>query len=434
MTPFAATWKNRAINQAISSNKCSNAQDSTKAKEPLHITGKVATLALSATLATLSTLAPVTTSPAYAAAVDQAYRIHNRITGTPPTADTLQLMESLVENGQAENAAMIAMNNPAFCNVTLKNFAAKYTTFEGSPLTPLNDASALLIGLMRDGADFRQALMADLTYVGAEGVVTTPYEQTSNTHYDELVSELIDLCDPEQFVATAQSTLPDSPLQTADTAGYMSTRGAAEQFYEAGTNRAMYRAVSMNFMCRDMEALSDVSTPTSRIRTDVSRSPGGDSAVFLNSCSGCHGGLDALAGAFAYYHWDDSDEDNPRLEFTGGSVQPKYEGAEPSFPSGFKTTDDSWVNHWRNGTNRNLGWSENLPGTGNGAKALGEELANSQQFAACQVERVFEEVCFRKPTSLADNTAAAAIAADFIASDYNMKTVFAKTAVHCMGE
>lgn len=417
MTPFALAQNNRASQNAHTKLQVTNAKGhGQKFKTSL------GTAALALTLAAPSV---------QAAPVDQAYRIYNRITGTPPSAAMLQTMTQLVQNGQAENAAMIAMQNPAFCNVMLKNFTAKYTTFDASPLTPMNDASALLIGLIRDGVDFRQALTADLTYVGADGVVTAPYSQTDNAHYTELEENFIDLCDTNNFVPVAQSALPDTVLQAEDTAGYMTTRGAAEQFYEAGTNRAMYRGVSMNFLCHDLEGLSDTSIAPDHIRQDVPRSPGGDSALFLNQCAGCHAGMDALAGAFAYYNWN---EDEMRLEFTPGEVQPKYLINPNIFPSGFITTDDSWTNKWRAGSNRSLGWSASLPGSGNGVKSFGEEISNSQQFASCQVERVFEEVCFRKPTSLLDKTEAAAIAAEFMASGYNMKTVFAKTAVHCMGD
>ena len=51
--------------------------------------------------------------------------------------------------------------------------------------------------------------------------------------------------------------------------------------------------------------MSDNSRPTDRIRQDVSRSPGGDSQLFHNHCSGCHSGMDPLAQAFAFYNWDD---------------------------------------------------------------------------------------------------------------------------------
>ena len=72
-------------------------------------------------------------------------------------------------------------------------------------------------------------------------------------------------------------------------------------------------------------------------------------------------------------------------------------------------------------------------GSGEGAKALGMELAGSQAFASCQVQKVFQAICLRSPSTQADYNQAAQIAADFKSSGYSMKQVFAETAVYCMG-
>ena len=86
----------------------------------------------------------------------------------------------------------------------------------------------------------------------------------------------------------------------------MTTRAAAEAFFIAGTNRAMFRFTLMNHMCMDWSRCMDTSRPPDRIRQDVSRSPGGDSRVFLNNCIGCHAGMDPMAQAFAYYDFDET--------------------------------------------------------------------------------------------------------------------------------
>jgi len=41
-------------------------------------------------------------------------------------------------------------------------------------------------------------------------------------------------------------------------------------------------------------------------RQDVSRSPGGDSRLFLNNCIACHSGMDPMTQAFAYYDYDET--------------------------------------------------------------------------------------------------------------------------------
>ena len=52
----------------------------------------------------------------------------------------------------------------------------------------------------------------------------------------------------------------------------------------------------------------------------------------------------------------------------------------------------------------------------------------------CQVEKVFRTVCLRAPGNSADWTRVDAITTIFKQDNYNMKTVFAETAVYCMGD
>ena len=210
----------------------------------------------------------------------------------------------------------------------------------------------------------------------------------------------------------------------------MTTRGFAEAFLIAGTNRAAVRFATLNHLCMDMEDFRDITAHPDRIRQDVSRSPGGDSTIFLNDCLTCHAGMDSLAGAFAYY---DFDEDLQRLVHTDAAVQPKFLNDAGVFPFGFATTNDTWINYWRTGPNAFVGWNAAGGGSGSGAKSLGMELAQSRQFAQCQVKRVFEKVCHRAPNGPADEQAVADIATVFENNNRSMKRVFAETAIHCMG-
>jgi hypothetical protein len=139
--------------------------------------------------------------------------------------------------------------------------------------------------------------------------------------------------------------------------------------------------------------------------------------------------MDPMAQAFAYYNFDDTTN---QLVYTAGQVQPKYHINSQNFPQGFVTPDDSWSNRWRAGPNMVLGWSPASPGSGNGAKSWGQEIAGSQQFAACQVQKVFQTVCLRTPSSAADINAAASITSSF-QSGYNLKTVFQQVAAACPG-
>lgn len=357
----------------------------------------------------------------------QAKRMHDRLAGVPPADAVLDAMEAAIVSGNAISAAMMAINDSAFYNVTLKNFATPWTNRDQTVFAPLNDYTATVIGMIRDDEPFNTLLSADLVYTGAPSLPIPAYSMTDNAHYAALEDQGVDL--KANLVPVAQSAV--SNLPAAATAGIMTTRAAAEAFFTAGTNRAMFRFTLLNHMCKDLEQVKDTSRSPDRIRQDISRSPGGDSRLYMNSCSGCHSGMDPLAQAYAYYNFNTA---TGSIEYTPGVVQPKYTINSDTFKYGFVTPDDRWDNYWRHGQNALLGWDPALPGSGNGAKSLGIELENSDAFASCQVEKVFRAVCLREPGNSADRSEVAAITANFKASNYNMKTVFAETAVYCKGD
>ena len=380
------------------------------------------TLAVAAAL--LAALQPFT--PVLAGATEQAERLFGRITGTPPSAAVLTQMSTDISSGNAVAAAQIAMQDPNFYNVTLRNFAAPMTNKAQSVFVPLNDYTATIIGMVRDNVPFNTVLSADLIYTG--NVSGAPaYSPANNNHYQYLDTNGADLSKVLQ--PQTQSALTGIP--SAATAGVMTTYGGASAFFYKGTNRAMVRFTMINYMCNDLNTIMDITRPPDRIRQDPSRSPGGDSRVFLSSCIGCHSGMDALAGAFAYYEFDVT---SGQTVYTAGQVQGKYAINTGNFPYGHITIDDSWVNYWRSGPNALLGWSGALPGSGNGAKSFGQEIENSTQFANCQVQKVFQAMCLRPPGNAADRAQATKITSDFVSSNYNMKTAFAETAVYCMGQ
>ncbi|HKR35747.1 MAG TPA: hypothetical protein VJT10_12960 [Steroidobacteraceae bacterium] len=360
----------------------------------------------------------------------QAKRMYDRLTGTPPTPALLNDLEGRVASDKVAAAMyMLDRSQPhssAFYSTTLKNFATPWTNRDQTVFAPLNDYTATVIGMVRDDVDFRTVLSADLVYIG-QGV-SPAYSTTSNDHYVALESNNADLRVVLQ--GTTQSSL--NGLPPAATAGIITSRAAAEAFFIDGTNRAMFRFTLLNHLCHDMEQVHDTSRPPDRIRQDVTRSPGGDSSLFLNNCIGCHSGMDPMAQAFAYY---DFDETQGRLVFTAGAVQPKYLINSDNFKPGYVTTDDHWENRWRlPGKNTVLGWAgqDGQIRSGNGAKTLGEELANSDAFAQCQAEKVFRTVCFRSPSDAADRGQVTASANGF-KSGGNLKRVFAETAAYCAG-
>jgi hypothetical protein len=230
------------------------------------------------------------------------------------------------------------------------------------------------------------------------------------------------------LVEVPQSTAYSPILPPGAAAGVMTTRAASEAFFVAGTNRAMFRFTLLNHMCMDLEQVHDTSIVPDRIRQDVSRSPGADSRVFLNNCIGCHAGMDPMAQAFAYYNFN---EVSGSIEYTDGTVQPKYFNNEETFADGFVTPDDHWSNYWREGQNALLGWNSSLPGEGFGAQSLGAELAGTRAFAECQVTKVFNAVCLRSPVDGTDRSRVDTMTDSFIGNNYNLKQVFAESAEYC---
>jgi hypothetical protein len=360
---------------------------------------------------------------------EQAKRMHDRLAGVPPTEGVLASMEADIDPGQNNNplaAATTAMSNANFYNVTLKNFVAPWTNRDSNVFVPLNDYIATVVGMIRDDVPFNGLLSDDILYI-ATGVPGLPgYSTSNNNHYAQFETDGHDMM--TRLTRTTQSAVTGLPSNA--TAGIMTTRAAAEAFFIAGTNRAMFRFTMLNHMCNDMEQVHYLALPPDRIRQDVSRSPGGDSRLFLTNCVGCHNGMDPMAQAFAYYNFNPT---SGSIEYTPGVVQPKYFNNDANFPFGFRTPDDAWENRWRVGQNEFLGWDTGLPGSGNGAKSMGQELANSDAFASCQVKKVFRAVCLRAPEDAADRAQLAQMVTSF-KSGYRMKQTFAEAAVYCMGQ
>jgi len=379
----------------------------------------------------LSALSPA----AIAAPRDQAKRIHDRLVGTPPSEATLTQMAALINSTNDTAGALLAANlaidrnrieSSPFYNVTLKNFVTPWTNRDQTVFAPLNDYTATVIGMVRDEVPFNTVLSEDILYTASSGGAPA-YSPANNDHYQYLEDNHVDLRTALQ--QTTQSSL--SGLPPAATAGVITSRAASQAFFVLGTNRAMFRFTMLNHMCRDLEQVHDTSRPPDRIRQDVTRSPGGDSRLFLNNCVGCHSGMDPMAQSFAYYNFD---ETAGRLVYTQGQVQPKYLINSDNFKTGYVTPDDHWDNYWRSGQNSLLGWSQSLPGKGQGAKSLGQELGSSDTFAQCQVEKVFRNVCFRSPSDAADRGEVQRIVGVFKSGNYSLKRVFAETAVYCRGD
>jgi hypothetical protein len=361
---------------------------------------------------------------------DQATRIYNRIAGVPPSSQQLLAMTQAAD---PVTAALIATQDPAFYDNTVRNMAAPWTNRDQSVFVPLNDYIATVIGMVKEDVQFNTLLSADILYIADAASGVPAYSPDNNDMYLALDDNNVELS--AHLVRSTQSALTGIP--PAATAGVLTTRGAASAFFINGTNRAMFRFTMLNHLCSDLQTVMDITRPPDRIRQDVTRSPGGVSTLFLNNCIGCHSGMDPMAQAFAYYNFNNIDPTTAgttgQIVYTAGQVQPKYHINNTNFPQGFNTLNDSWNNRWRTGPNEILGWSSALPGSGSGAKSLGMELESSAAFTSCQVTRVFKDVCLRAPNSQADVAQVNSMIASFKAHQYALRYVFAESAAYCMG-
>ena len=374
---------------------------------------------------------------------EQALQIHNRIAGTIPSEQVLLQMVDEIEANDVAGAVRIAMENEAFYSVTLKNLATPWTNRDRTVFAPLNDYTATIIGLVRDEEDFRTALYDNVIYTSNAGGLPA-YSNSNNAHYEAIESQGVSL--KNTLVRRDQSSVTGLPASA--TSGVITTRAAAKAFFYAGTNRAMFRFTLINHLCRDLEQVHDTSRIPDFIRQDVSRSPGGDSRVYLNNCIGCHNGMDPMAKAYAYYDYEYDIDNDPEGQSgsihynaegdidpdTESRVEKKYRINASTFRYGYVTTNDDWQNYWREGINSHMGWDQSLPGSGSGARSMNMEIAHSHAFASCQVEKVFQNVCLRKPADQADRDQVVQFTQNFASSGYNLKQVFIDTADYCKGE
>ena len=355
---------------------------------------------------------------------EEAYKLHNRLTGVPPKAAVLNSMERDITNGDRERAAMTAMQNPLFINIVMKNWVKPWTNRDQTSRADFNDFVATVLGVVRDDKGFDSVLTDDILYT-VNGV-TPAYAPDNNNHYVTAERNQVDL--NAMLMETSQSAMNGLPSNAV--AGVTTTRASAEAFFQAGTNRRVNRFTFMNFLCNDYEQLHDTAVPDTWVRRDVERNPGGDSRTYKNKCVGCHAGQDALGGAWAYYDYVGN-----KLAYTPGMVVDKVRAPINAFATAKVVTDDSWQNMWISkfspANGKKIGWRGVT--TGRGGREINEMFARSRAFASCMATKVFKLVCMKDPVSSTDLAAVQANATYFESgTNYSMKQLIARTSSGCM--
>lgn len=384
-------------------------------------------------------------TPAHAQVSAESKKILERIAGTKVPGDDpiLLAVDKLLTQGKRAEAAEKALTHPGFLNVTVKQMALKMSTRDETPRTPLNDFSAMVIGVIRDRIDARQLLRGDFYYMGnaSTGAPSDLVNDLlkSNNHFEALDNAAIDLgavlvkVDGQKLFSASKNAAVKNP----DPAGLLTSRSFLASHASAGTNRRAVEYTFREFMCTTIEEWSDTNASAERIGRDIDRNPGNVPTKFENSCKGCHTQMDGFRGAFAYWNFQgtspiNSQEETANLDALGfepGKVVKKMNHNNQVYPSGYQTLNNSWINN-AVGTNNNarFKWrgSQTSVMKGTGVAGLGALISDSRRFSECMVKRVFEATCRPKELSFRDNSAFVSDYANrFEASSYNMRKLFA---------
>src|SRR3989338_563204 len=144
-------------------------------------------LGLALAMQTAATAAPETPR-------DQALRLFKRVAGVPlfPRDPRVNQMTDLIAAGRVADAVAIAIEDPNFYGLTLRNFAAVMSSKDESPLTPFNDFQAMVIGVTRDNLDARLLLTGDFTYRASTAGLPAPAPE-NNDHYAAIETRALDL-------------------------------------------------------------------------------------------------------------------------------------------------------------------------------------------------------------------------------------------------
>lgn len=380
-----------------------------------------------------------------------ALEIYKRLAGisTPIDNPVLIEMEAMINANNLLGAAKIATEESSFYNLVIRDFAARMSTREETINEPFNDFTATFIGVVRDNLDARLLLTGNMFYMGNTQVGVPNNMATdilgSNNHFSQLESNNYDYAsvlesNPVQRIRTPGNGLVNHP----DAAGVITSRTFMAAHATAGTNRRLVEFTMKQFTCNNMEDWADATAPDSRIGRDIDRFPGGEGSKFLTTCRSCHSNMDGFRGAFARFDFSDNFVKYSSFYNSGGGVDAmeqnpvgvarKFNQNDQTYPSGYRTTDNSWVNNARSPANvQRFGW-RGVTSTGVGVKQFARAVANSKAFSQCMVKKVYREIC-RRPVANFEQGMVDSVATSFESSGYKLKNLFETIAVRpeCIG-
>ena len=328
------------------------------------------------------------------------------------------IYKDLLNLDQQQNyreAAILISQTPEFELGTLRNFAAEFTSGESDPRVRLfDDLQALIVGLIIDDKDFRTVLSTDSYY-------NVPEEKYAGVHALTPIDKLV-------------TRMEKPPYPLPKYAGIQTTRMFAKINYEGGTNRRPFKYLMEKFMCSPILQWKNPGFTDEYVRRDVDRSPGKGEVgqqTYQTQCRGCHV-YDATNNAYSKMEYKPVTNG---IEVTGkmGAIMqtirpsPRVLQNSTVYPDGFAPKDNKWVNLLAGpDSHLDFGFPEGSA-TGEGLKSLGEHFAGSEQFKKCMVQKVINEVC---PQNRVSNNTKSELIKKFSEVKFNMRLLFAETAVH----
>ncbi len=381
----------------------------------------------------------------------RALEIYKRLAGvtTPIDNPILVEMEQHLSRGNPKAAARLATQESSFYNLVVRDFAARMSTREVTINENFNDFIATFIGVTRDDVDARQLLTGNFIYRGSGDTnVPSDLEQDllrSNNHYLALQNENYDFASVLTRTDSQYLRLPNGGVTThPDAAGVITSRAFMGAHAVDGTNRRLVEFTFNQFTCFEMEEWGDATATDIRVGPDIDRFPGGEGANYQSTCKACHSVMDGFRGAFARYDFSDNFVKYGAYYTNGGGadrmrqspagIAEKMNRNSDTFPTGFRTTDDTWVNNARGPANiQRFGW-RGVHNSGAGVRQMASAVANSRAFSRCMVKRVYREIC-RRPIASFEVALVENMANSFESSDYNLRELFEDMALRpeCLG-
>lgn len=359
--------------------------------------------------------------------------VYKRLASQNPSSEQLEswaksyvgAKDAAAEKKVLSTVAAEAVKVDSFYSRTVLNYAERETNESGDITNVLNDHTATIVGMVRDGVDFRQVLYGDIIYVPNASLNLGNYSDGDNAVYESLQTQVQSGAMP--LASSLQKATQSQTTAISVSSGVLTTRGYGSVFYNDGTNRSPILYTFRDYLCTDLETeVADATRPDIHVRRDVERAPGGDSQKFRSECVGCHAGLDPMSKAFAYIDWD---AENSQLVY-GSQPVPKVNRNSDAFPNGAVVKDNKWINFWTQGRNKSLGWNPKMT-SGTGIKSWGQSIATHGKFPTCMAERVYKTVCFKESLSAREEGLVDSLSNSFKKSGYNMKELFKSSAVEC---